>query len=64
MNQMPKTPTFNARLGAIQVDPSAADLARLVVTVRPYFTGMQREDLEAAAAKREGELPNGDAVGR
>ena len=64
MNRMPKTPTFNARLGAIQVDPSAADLARLVATVRRYFTGTRREDLEPAAAKRDGELPNGEAVGR
>ena len=63
MNQMPKTPTFNARLGAIQVDPSAADLARLVA-VRRYFTGTRREDFEAAAPKRDGELPNGEAVGR
>ena len=64
MNQMPETPTFDARLGAIQVDPSAADLGRLVATVRRYFTGTRRDDLEAAAAKREDELPNGEAVRR
>ena len=64
MKQVPKIPTFDPMAGAIQATPSAADVARLVVTVRPYFTGTQREDLEAAAAKREGELPNGGSFGR
>jgi hypothetical protein len=64
MKQTPKIPTFDARLGAIQAAPSAPDLALLFVTVRPCFTVTQREDLEAAAAKREGALPNGEAFGR
>jgi hypothetical protein len=33
------------------------------VTARTYFMGNQREQLEAAAAQREKELPNGDALG-
>ena len=64
MKQPPKIPTFDTLLGAIRVAPSAADLALLRVTVRTHFMGAQREALEAAAAKREGELPNGEALGR
>ena len=60
----PKIPTFDALLAAIKVAPSAADLAALLVPAQTYFAGNQREELVAAVAKRETELPNGEALGR
>ena len=64
MRPTPKIPTFEALIAAIAVAPSAAVLSALEVTARTYFAGTQREELEAAVAKREAELPNGDALGR
>jgi hypothetical protein len=60
----PTPPTYESLLGAIAVAPSAADLALLRETARTYFMGTQREALEAAAAKRDGELPDSEAFGR
>jgi hypothetical protein len=59
-----KPPTFDQLLALINTAPSVADLAALLVTARTYFMGNQREQLEAAIAKRESELPNGEALGR
>jgi hypothetical protein len=44
-------------LEAITVAGSAADLGALLTLAQTYFAGTQREQLEAAAAKRQGELP-------
>ena len=59
----PKPPSYDALLSAITTAPSAADLAVLTDAARTYFAGTQRETLEAAAARRRAELPNGDALG-
>ena len=64
MRPPPKPPSFDALLASIRAAASAADLAGLLVTAQTYFMGTQREQLEAAVAKREGELPDGDALGR
>ena len=56
----PKIPSFDALLAAIGVAASVADLAGLRQIARTYFTGNQREELEAAAERREAHLPNGD----
>ena len=57
---LPKVPSFDTLLAAIEAAPSMADLAALRETARTYFTGTQREQLEAAADHREARLPNGD----
>ena len=62
MAPRPKIPTFDVLLAAIEVAASAADLAALLQTARTYFTGSQREQLEAAAELRRSRLPNGDAL--
>jgi hypothetical protein len=66
MSVRPKrtVPTFEVLLDAITIAPTAADLALLLQTASTYFMGNQREQLEAAAAQRETELPPGDALGR
>jgi hypothetical protein len=64
MRPKPKIPTFDVLLAAIKVAPSAADLAALLVTAQTYFAGNQREELVAAVAQREAELPNGESLGR
>ena len=62
---MPPTrriPSFDTLLAAIAIAPSAADLAQLLNVARTYFTGTQREQLEAAATHRQVQLPDGDAL--
>ena len=62
VRQKPKPPTYESLLDAIAGAPSAADLAVLRATARTFFMGTQRETLEAAAAARRAELPDGEAV--
>lgn len=62
MRPKPKPPTFEFLLDAIAAAPTAADVAALLTLAQTYFAGTQRETLEAAVAKRQGELPDGDAV--
>ena len=62
MPPTPNIPSFDTLLAAIAIAPSAADLAKLVTVARTYFMGTQREELEAAAARRQTELPDGDAL--
>lgn len=64
MKGKPRTPTYESLLAAIAAAPSAADLALLLRAARSYFHGRQREDLEDAVAKRQAELPDGEAFGR
>jgi hypothetical protein len=63
MRPRPKIPTYDALWAAIAAAPSSADLAPLLLTARTYFTGTQREELEAAASARERELPDGGSPG-
>jgi hypothetical protein len=58
MRQQPKVQTFDSLLAAIAVAPSSADLAPLLDKARTFFMGTQREQLEAAAATRQAELPD------
>ena len=58
----PKIPSFDALLAAIAIAPSAADLAALLQVAQTYFMGSQREELEAAVARRQSQLPDGDAL--
>ena len=55
-----KPPTFDVLLTAITAAPSSGEVAMLLETARTYFAGTQREHLEAAAAARRTEFPNGD----
>jgi hypothetical protein len=63
VRQRPKPPTYESSLAGIAVAPSAADLAALRQAAQNYFAGAQREDLEAAVAKRQSELPDGESLG-
>jgi hypothetical protein len=62
MRQRPKPPTFDFLLDAIAAARSAADLAPLLTLAQTYIAGEQREALEAAVAKRQGEFADGDAL--
>ena len=62
MPPRPKPPTLEELLAAIATAPSAADLASLRAAAQAHFMGTQREDLEAAIAKRQSELPDGIAL--
>ena len=64
MKPPPTISKFEVLLDAIRGRASAADLALLQQTAFTYFMGTQREQVEAAIAKRESELPSGDALGR
>ncbi|HUQ82440.1 MAG TPA: hypothetical protein VM076_14930 [Gemmatimonadaceae bacterium] len=58
----PKPPTYEALLAAIGAATSAAVLAPLLQTATTYFTGTQREALEAAIMQRRRELPDGEEL--
>lgn len=55
-------PSFDAMLGMIRVANSAGALAGLLQTVTTYFSGSQREALEAAVAERRRALPDGEEL--
>ena len=59
-----KPPSYDALLALINAASTSADLAALLVTAQTYFMGNQREQLEDAVAKREAQLPDGEALGR
>ena len=63
MPPTPKLPSFDTLLAAIKVSPSLGDLERLRETACTYFTGSQREQLEAAVAERETQLPGSEGFG-
>ena len=50
-------PTFDALLAAIGAATTAAALAPLLQTATTYFTGNQRDALEAAIKARQAGLP-------
>jgi len=56
MPMPPKPPSFDALLALVTAAPAAADLAAPLATIQTYFSGSQREQLEAAVAKRQAEL--------
>ena len=63
MNPKPP-PTFDTMLQMISAATSAAALAPLLQTVTTYFSGNQREALEAAVTERQRDLPDGPELAR
>ena len=63
MKHRPKVPSYDALLAEIIVATSAATLAPMLQAATTYFSGNQREALEAAVEQRRGDLPDGEEFG-
>ena len=64
MKPTPHPPTFDTMLEMIGAATTAAALAALLQTITTYFSGNQREALEAAIMERQSQLPDGPELAR
>jgi hypothetical protein len=64
MKPTARPPTFDTMLEMIGAATTAAALSALLQTITTYFSGNQREALEAAVMDRQRQLPDGPELGR